>query len=167
MEAFCKLLQSLKVKITPNIKVVLGRYRWSLRVPPIGGGGFNFHHKGIYRCAAGRGILYRPPSIWMGIIFTSKVYEWGIFFTQKVYEWVKFENLYNEWVHFSIWKYVNGSVFFNFAVYMNWLGSGDSSRTSVPKNMASYHPPPPSWFHHWPSQCWIVNIFMEVLDSGG
>ena len=27
----------------------------------------------------------------MGIIFTSKVYQWGIFFTQKVYEWVKFE----------------------------------------------------------------------------
>ena len=53
--------------------------------------GGNFHYKGIYRRAAGRGILFRPQCIGMGIIFTSKVYQGGIFFTQKVYEWVKFE----------------------------------------------------------------------------
>ena len=28
---------------------------------------------------------------------------------------------------------------------MNWVGSGDSSRTSIPKIMASYPPPPPPY----------------------
>ena len=28
---------------------------------------------------------------------------------------------------------------------MNGVGSGDSSRTSVPKIIASYPPPPPDW----------------------
>ena len=96
------------------------------------------------------GILFRPPSIWMGIIFTSKVYQWGIFFTQKVYEWVKFEKK-SIWMGSifknSIWM---GSIFdmgsiwmghvFHLAWYMNGVGFGDSSRTSVPKIMASDPP---------------------------
>ena len=48
-----------------------------------GGGGVNFHYKGIYRRAAGRGILFRPPSIWMGIIFIPEVYQ--ISFSPKKY----------------------------------------------------------------------------------
>ena len=46
------------------------------------------------------------------------------------------------WVSFSLKKYMNGSSF-SLKKYMNGLGSGDSSRTSVPKIMASYPPPPP------------------------
>ena len=39
---------------------------------------------GNYGRAAGMGLIfYRPPSIWMGILYTSKVYQWGIIFYSK------------------------------------------------------------------------------------
>ena len=38
--------------------------------------------------------------------------------------------------------YIWMGMFFNFDEYMNGVGSGDSSRTSVPKIMASNPPPP-------------------------
>ena len=64
------------------------------------------------------GILFMPPSIWMGIIFTSKVYQWDIFFTKMymnglnlkiciwmgtifamgVYEWVCFSASPSIWM---------------------------------------------------------------------
>ena len=117
-----------------------------------GGGGGNFHYKGIYRCAAGMGYifqvsqymngyhfyiksismgyLFHPKSIWMGKIWKI-VYEWGQF-SKIVYEWGSIFDMESIWM---------GHVF-HLAWYMNGVGFGDSSRTSVPKIMASYPPPP-------------------------
>ena len=72
-----------------------------------------------------------PPSIWLSIIFTSKVYEWciispkkymnGVSFHQKVYELVKFEKLYMNRYNFRFGKYMNESVFKLRRVY-EWGG---------------------------------------------
>ena len=79
----------------------------------------------------------------MGIIFTSKVYEWDIFFTQKVYDWVKFEKFYMNGYNFRYGKYMNGSVFFNFqfCLVYEWArvrGLQPHVRNQI---IASYPPP--------------------------
>ena len=99
------------------------------------------------------GILFRPPSIWTGIIFTSKVYQWGIFFTQKVYEWVKFEKIVYEWGQFSkivyewgqfsIWEVYEWVMFFTWpGIWMGW-GSGTPAAHPYPKSWQVTPPPPP------------------------
>ena len=40
------------------------------------------------------------------------------------------------------YKYMDGSLFFHLALYMNGVGSGDSIHTSVPKIMESGKLPP-------------------------
>ena len=90
-----------------------------------------------------KGYTFQPPSIWMGIIFTSKVYEWGIFFTQKVhvYEWVKFEKVYMNGYNFRYWKYMNGSVFQLRRVY-EWAGVRELQPHIRTQNHGKLPPPP-------------------------
>ena len=76
--------------------------------------GYHFHIKSI-----SMGYPFHPKSIWMGKIWNI-VYEWGQFSIWEVYEW----DMFCTWP--SIW--------------MGWFGG--SNRTSVPKIMASYPPPP-------------------------
>ena len=98
------------------------------------------------------GILFRPPSIWMGIIFTSEVYQWGIFFTKKVYEWVKFwkivyewgqfSKIVYEWGQFSIWEVYEWVMFFTWpGIWMGW-GSGTPAAHPYPKSWQVTPPPP-------------------------
>ena len=51
-----------------------------------GGGGVSSIIKVYTDVRVEWGILFRPLSIWIGIIFTSWVYQWSILFTQRVYE---------------------------------------------------------------------------------
>ena len=56
-----------------------------------GGGGGNFHYKGIYRRGL-EGVYFSGVQVYEWVSFShQKHYEWGIFFTQKVYEWVKYK----------------------------------------------------------------------------
>ena len=98
------------------------------------------------------GILFRPPSIWMGIIFTSKVYQWGIFFHPKsiwmgkiwkiVYEWGQFSKIVYEWGQFSIWKVYEWVMFFTWSgIWMGW-GSGTPAAHPYPKSWQVTPPPP-------------------------
>ena len=58
----------LNVKLTHNLVTVANTIQ-------------NFHYKGIYRCVAGMWYTFMAIQCMnsMGIIFTSKVYQWGIF----------------------------------------------------------------------------------------
>ena len=86
--------------------------------------GYHFYIKSI-----SMGYLFHPKSIWMGKI-------WKI-----VYEWGQFSKIVYEWGQFSIWEVYEWVMFFTWpGIRMGW-GFGDSSRTSVPKIMASYPPP--------------------------
>ena len=128
-----------------------------------GGGGGNFHYKGIYRCAAGMGYtfqaskymngyhfhiksismwyLFYPKSIWMGK-FWKIVYEWGQFW-KIVYEWGQFWKMVYEWGQFSIWEVYEWVLFFTWpSIWMGW-GSGTPAAHPYPKSWQVNPPPPP------------------------
>ena len=103
--------------------------------------------KPIYRVWLEWCILFRPSSIWMGIIFTSNLYTCinGVSFLLK-----KYMNRYNVkkiiWIgtnyNFHNDKYMNGSVLFWFCLAYEWSGV---RCTSVP--IKSTPPPSKSWVY--------------------
>ena len=61
-----------------------------------GGGGGDFHYKGICRCAAGMGYTFQASEYTNGVSFSHQKYINGVSFHPKsismgkVYEWVQF-----------------------------------------------------------------------------
>ena len=123
---------------------------------------------------------------WNGVYFSGlPVYEWVSFLHQKYINGVSFSpkkymnglNLKNSiWMGSifknSIWM---GSIFdmgsiwmghvFHLAWYMNGVGFGDSSRTSVPKIMVS-DPPPPRDFPELYCRSWVHRKEYNNEDMG-
>ena len=126
---------SIYTGYTHDVALQIVSLTFILRSTERGGGGVNFHYKGIYRCAAGRGILFRLQSIWMhGYHFHIKSIKWGIFFTQKVYEWVKFEKLYMNGYNFRYGIEVYDWFCFltSLCIWMGW-GPGTPVARPYPK----------------------------------
>ena len=116
------------------------------------------------------GILFRPPSIWMGIFFTSRVYQWGIFFAKKVYEYVKFKKKVYELGIFSLKKSIWMIHVFHLAWYMNGLGSGGSQPHIRTQNHGKLPPPPPQCtvvhgMHLLTKQCILVGKFTLLIGK--
>ena len=121
------------------------------------------------------GILFRPPSIWMGIIFTSKVYQWGIFFHPKsiwmgtiwkmVYEWGQFSKIVYEWGQFSIWEVYEWVMFFTWpGLWMGW-GSGTPAAHPYPKSWQVNPPPPHPWVLRHIQRYFSIIILKGQLSS--
>ena len=129
------------------------------------GGGGNFHYKGIYRCAAGMGYTFQASQYMNGYHFYIRSISMGYLFHQKSI-WMGKSLKNSIWMGSifknSIWM---GSIFdmgsiwmghvFHLAWYMNGVGFGDSSRTSVPKIMESYPP--------WQKQ--LLNLFTKIRQQ--
>ena len=99
-----------------------------------------------------------------GYAFHFKSISIGYHFTQKVYEYVKCENYIWIGTIFPIVSIWMGHIF-HLAYYMNRVGSGDSSRTSVPKIKASY--PLPWQFAYICKMCtgWMPLTFLDYAMS--
>ena len=87
----------------------------------------------------------------MGMLFTSKVYQWDIIFTQKVYEYVNVKNNMNRY-HFRYSKYMNGSYFSLTLVYEKGgvLGLQPQDLTQIQGKVT---PPPPRDSVHIYTKC--------------
>ena len=73
----------------------------------IHGGGLQFYIKGIYRCAAGRGILFRIHVHMNGYHFHIKNISMGYLFHPKSIWMGTIWKIVYEWVRFSIWDHRN------------------------------------------------------------
>ena len=109
-----------------------------------GGGGGNFHYKGIYRCAAGMGYTFQASQYMNGYHFHIKSISMGYLFHPKsiwmgkiwkiVYEWGQFSKIVYEWGQFSIWEVYEWVMFFTWpSIWMGW-GSGTPAAHPYPKS---------------------------------
>ena len=119
------------------------KYKLNLVTWIHGGGGVNFHYKGIYRCAAGMGYIFQASQYMNGYHFCIKSISMGYLFHPKsiwmgiwkiVYEWGQFSKIVYEWGQFSIWEVYEWVMFFTWPSIWMWWGSGTPA---APKIMAS------------------------------
>ena len=121
--------------------------------------GDNFRYNGI-DVRLEWGILLRPPSIWIGIIFTSKI---GYLSTRivHVYKLVKQVCFFSK---VSLWIRELG-IFFTPGLYMNGIGASNFSRTSVPKLWYFNTPPPTAQYVLFHCNCALVAIMnLQVCE---
>ena len=108
----------------------------------------NFHYEGIYRCSAGRGILFRPPNIWMGIKewkiqFHIKSISMGYLFHPKGIWMGKIWKIVYEWVPFLIWDVYEWVCFLTSpSIWMGW-GLGTPAARPYLKSWQVDNPPTP------------------------
>ena len=116
-----------------------------------GGGGGNFHYKGIYGCAAGMGYTFQASQYMNGYNFYIKSISMGYLFHPKsiwmgkiwkiVYEWGQFSKIVYEWGQFSIWEVYEWVMFFTWpGIWMGW-GSGTPAAHPYPKSWQVTPPP--------------------------
>ena len=109
-----------------------------------GGGGGNFHYKGIHRCAAGMGYTFQASQYMNGYHFYIKSISMGYLFHPKgiwmgkiwkiVYEWGQFSKIVYEWGQFLIWEVYEWVMFFTGpGIWMGW-GSGTPDAHPYPKS---------------------------------
>ena len=90
------------------------------------------------------GYTFQASKYWIGIIFTSKVYQWGIFFTPKSIWMGKIWKIVYEWVHcllYEVYEWVCFST--STSIWIGWHPGTPTARP-YPKSW-QVTPPPPLW----------------------